>query len=183
MKPALTCLLLLAAALSSLADDPLPQDQPSPTVRGLALGAAMQDFSAAFPGVGVCVHSIRACTMNGVIGDVRTTDDFFFSDHDELESVAITFATSDYSKMRDAFVGKFGQPLAQHVGTYKNQLGATYEFERISWHGKTMVVILEAYADTKDGVQKGRAYFSSRAAYDAHIAEAEAKRKKALTDF
>ncbi|MGA8809748.1 MAG: hypothetical protein WB973_17900 [Thermoanaerobaculia bacterium] len=179
--------LLLIAALPVLADDPLPQDQPSPTVRGIPLGASKETVHAAFPKCDLGqVKQIRLCVvMHNPIGSVDASDAYIFDDHGTVSRIGLTFSTTSYPLMRETFMTKFGKPTSASSNTYKNSLGAAYEFETLVWVGKTMVVTLEQYEKQtyEYAGREGSASFETRSAYDASIAEAEAKRKKALTDF
>ena len=176
--------LFLSSASPALADDPPPQDQPSPTVRGVAFGASEETLNTllkrqCFWGGG---RKDRWCRHPGEIGAVYT-DDFYSFDERGLVSVLMFFPTKNYALMREAFVTKLGKPTAELTSTYKNATGASFEFQTESWVGQTMVVLLDEYTRSGQNGLEGRAFFQTRAAYDAITAEADAKRKKAITDF
>jgi hypothetical protein len=179
---------MLAVALQSLADDPLPQDQPSPTVRGLAFGATLDALKTTLkPPWGSCFGGKRdqSCRFNSAIGTVGTTDTYVFDERGGLRSVYMEFQTSDYAVMREAFVAKFGKPSEASTSVYKNAYGASFEFETATWKGATMAVILSQYSRSasSSGTQTGIASFMTRTSYDELAAAMEASRKKAPKDF
>jgi hypothetical protein len=188
------CVFLLAFAWQALADDPLSQDQPSPTVRGVTFGVSKEALVSTLQQQGMCREDTCSacpkeknqpyCFAHGVIGSVTTRDLYSFDEHG-MSEVWMTFSTGDYLLMRDAFTSKFGKPTTAETNTYKNALGAAYEFETVTWAGKTMVVVLSQYLPEvhQTGGMNGNARFITRSSFDASVAAAEARRKKALTDF
>jgi hypothetical protein len=178
--------LLVASSLMAQATL-LPQDQPSPTVRGVTFGSSEATLSAMLKlAKGACSGKppTRSCSAKGAIGPVATDDFYHLDELGGMSYVGMSFPTQGYPALRDAFTLKYGAPSSAKSATYKNNLGASYEFETDLWIGQSMVISLEQYSrEMSFGGMSGYVWFMTRAQYDKNLAEFEAKRKKAAADF
>jgi hypothetical protein len=183
--------LMMLFSASTFADNELPQDAISPTVRGVALGATeaelIQQLKINQRSMCSGRPTERRCSLiQGTIGAVRTNDFYTFDEADRLREVTMYFPTEGYAVVRDAFGSKYGQPSKAATANFKNQFGASFDFETALWIGKTMVVQLMQYESFMSAMvhrMDGVAIFTTRARYEDELAKAEEARKKAAKDF
>lgn len=94
-----------------------------------------------------------ACTTKTDISKVPVTVQFWLV-ADRLGSVEISFASSDYLAIHDAFIGRYGSATYRLEELVTDGFGNKLESEVLRWDGRQATVTLRQY---EEGTETGRA--------------------------
>jgi hypothetical protein len=67
-----------------------------------------------------------------------------------MNRVILSFPSTDFYKMKAAFVGRYGEPTTRQKPTVQNRMGAQFENEKLAWDGERVVIRLDKYGSTLD---------------------------------
>lgn len=85
-------------------------------------------------------------TIANCVADIT----FHFVDG-KLWRISATFAQRDFATVKEAFIGKIGQPKSAETKIYQNTFGASLPGELISWDNGPSTILLAERTRTLDG--------------------------------
>ncbi len=156
--------------------------------RGLPMGASEQQvkevigkkpFCMDFRGTSAAKDADRGCLGSFVIGTVSVSEHWLFV-HDHLVSVSWTFASTDYPKLKETFIEKYGQPTENRNDVVKTTMGVEYQRETLSWTGEKIYVTA---SNLGSKVTEGSAVFSDLGYYIQKAQADSDAQKKAKDSF
>ena len=189
MKLGVAIAVLLLAAGISRADEPL-------SFKGFELGAPQDTFLSAFPRPNNCkgaAPSSQLCVWlpasdcrdersqcfqqinyGGVVPNGLLVDFV----EGRLASVRLYFRSSEFRKLKDALVLRFGAPADSKTEVVQNRMGATFNNDRLLWlRQETLLSIRERAGKVDEGVVMltSKSFMERRKEQDSGDLKARAK--------
>jgi hypothetical protein len=139
MRKSLGVLVLMICTVSSVQAWEEPDG-----FHGILWSASRDDVKGSFPWF-TCLPTIESCSGELTIGTVRGKVLFLFGPQG-MDGVSITFASSQYSTIMDAFVARYGPPASRSLDPVRTLAGASFTNETLGWSGTNTIIVLEKYA-------------------------------------
>lgn len=99
------------------------------------------------------------CRYDTMLKDIPVSVTLFFEPDDYLESILVSFKSSEYDRIRSLFMVKYGKFTSRSNDMVQNYFGATFENELLTWQSQHGVVVLGRFFG---GLKEGGAVMSSK---------------------
>ena len=121
----------------------------------------------------------RACAGHFDVGLANVLTVFGFYDG-KFVVATLTFESSNWTEVRDAFLEKFGPPSERSIDQLKTRMNVEYASEKLEWSGAAVIVQLSQYSGK---VTESSGLIGLKSHVEEMVKTAKERKKKAAETF